>query len=127
MNPENSKESQLINNPSTVWAETERLVKAYRGIMTNVRYKAFAALWQKGNTLREIADILGIREGHCSVVQMRARKSLGKDQVPYRTMSRQDQATNAQIVRDNPSLSVAKLADMLRVSRQTIYNLRRLG
>ena len=125
MNAQNSAESELLANPSTLWAETERLSKAYRAIMTHIRYKAFAALWGEGKTLREIAEILGIPEGHCAVVQTRARRALGVGAVPHRTMSRKQAKENARSIAEHPEMPASDLATLLGVTRQTIYNHRR--
>jgi DNA-binding CsgD family transcriptional regulator len=127
MNTQNSAESELLANLSTLWAETERLSKAYQAIMTHIRYKAFATLWGQGKTLREIAEILGIPEGHCAVVQTRARRALGVGAVPYRTMSRKQAKENARSITDHPEMPASELAAMLKVSRTTIYNRRRSG
>jgi len=121
----NSAELELLANPSTLWAETERLSKAYRAIMTHIRHKAFAAMWSDGKTLREIAEVLGIPESHCSVVQMRARKALGVDAVPYRNYGIKQGRVNAKKICDHPEIPVSKLAGMLGVSRQTIYSHRK--
>ena len=124
MNSQNSVESELLANPSTLWAETERLSKAYQAAMTRIRYKAFSALWKDGKKLREIAGILGIPEGHCSVVQMRARSALGVEGVPYRNCSRGQSAKNREFIQNHPKMSVADLAKLLGVTQTTVYNQR---
>lgn len=122
---QNSAESELLGNQSTLWAETERLSKAYQAIMTHLRYRAFASLWREGKTLPEIAKIFGIRRGHCSVVQTRARRALGVGAVPFRTMSRAQARENARSIAEHPDMTSTELAALLRVSRQTIYNSRK--
>lgn len=125
MSTQNSAESELLANLSTLWAETERLSKAYQAIMTHIRYKAFAALWGEGKTLREIAEILGIPEGHCAVVQTRARRALGIGAVPHRTMSRKQAKQTRRSILDHPEMSASELACLAGVTRTTVYNIRK--
>ena len=125
MSAQNSVEAELLSNPKTIWLETERLSKAYVTMMTNLRYRAFAALWNEGKTLSDIAKIFGIPVAHCNVVQTRARKSLGLRAVPFRNCSKEQSKQNRRSILEHPEMDARKLARLVGVTSTTVYNVRK--